>query len=358
MSNDIYRRLQQRLDTYTLGYPETESGVEIKILKKIFSIDEAELFLNLSMKLESPETVASRIGIKPEEAAEKLEQMAQKGLLFRFRIKNRVRYSAIPFIVGIYEFQLKRLDSELAGLTEAYFNETFFGNMTGSVTPLRTIPVNESIESVIQVAAYSDARELVKNAPKIAIADCICRIHQARLDISCEKPSEVCFSFGASADYYVENGMGRFIDVEEGLSILAKSEEAGLVVQPESTQNPGGMCNCCGDCCGPLRALKKLDSPADLVMNNYFAEVEAGACTGCETCLDRCQMDAIRMTGDETASILLKRCIGCGLCVTTCPGEAITLHLKPVSQHRTIPANGRELLKKTAERRGLISGSD
>ena len=33
----IYSNLRERLDTYSLGFPATKSGVEIDILKKIFS---------------------------------------------------------------------------------------------------------------------------------------------------------------------------------------------------------------------------------------------------------------------------------------------------------------------------------
>jgi NAD-dependent dihydropyrimidine dehydrogenase PreA subunit len=73
-----------------------------------------------------------------------------------------------------------------------------------------------------------------------------------------------------------------------------------------------------------LGSLKKQPVPAAAVKSNYFAAVETDECTGCETCLDRCQMEAITIE-DDTAAIDLDRCIGCGLCVTTCPTEAAQL---------------------------------
>jgi len=44
-----YRKLQQHLDRLPVGFPETESGVEIRILKYLFTPEEAEIaiFLNL-----------------------------------------------------------------------------------------------------------------------------------------------------------------------------------------------------------------------------------------------------------------------------------------------------------------------
>ena len=38
---DIYRKLQQHLDQLPIGYPPTESGNDIKILKFIFTPEEA-----------------------------------------------------------------------------------------------------------------------------------------------------------------------------------------------------------------------------------------------------------------------------------------------------------------------------
>ena len=96
--------------------------------------------------------------------------------------------------------------------------------------------------------------------------------------------------FGSMGQYYLDRGMGRKITLEEATAILTKCHEAGLVTQPATSQNPSGMCNCCGDCCGVLRALNKHPKPAEMVFSNHFATVVTDSCTGCETCLDRCQM--------------------------------------------------------------------
>ena len=44
---DIYRNLQEYLDELPIGFPATESGVEIRILKHLFTPEEAEIALNL-----------------------------------------------------------------------------------------------------------------------------------------------------------------------------------------------------------------------------------------------------------------------------------------------------------------------
>jgi len=352
MTSHIYERLREQMDQYSTGFPATESGVEMKILKKLFTEEEAEMYLELSMLLEAPDSVAARTNRLPEETAEKLESMAKKGLIFRHSKGGLKRYSASPFVIGSYEFQLKHMDKEMAELTNRYMEEVLLVNLSHNVVPLRTIPVKKSFDVVHKVAAYEDAKEILNSKDKIAVADCICRQQQRFLDKGCDKPSEVCLMFGSHADYYVENNMGRFIDKKEALEILDKCEEAGLVNQPANMVNPGGMCNCCGDCCGILRGLNQLPNPGELVYNKYWAVTDQESCIACEMCLERCQMNAIEMGADETAVIDAARCIGCGLCVTTCPSGALSLEEKPLELQVPPPADGRELMSITAEKRG------
>jgi electron transport complex protein RnfB len=353
MTASIYEKLREQLDQYSVGFPATASGVEIKILQRMFTEEEAHLYLAMTMMLEAPDAVSARTGRDPKQTAAQLETMAQKGLLFRQRKGSDVKYAAVAFVIGSFEFQLKRMDREYAELMDAYFNEGFMDfSPDKNLPPLRTIPVHRSLTVSYPVAPYAQAREIIKTKDKIALADCICRVQQGLLDKGCKKPKEVCLSFGSHAEYYVENKMGRYISQEEALAVLDQSEQAGLVNQPANMVNPGGMCNCCGDCCGVLRALNRLPKPAAAVFNNYFAQVDAEQCTACETCLERCQMGAITMQDGPAAAINPDRCIGCGLCVTTCPTEAISLQLKPEAQCSQPPSSGKDLMVKTAKIRG------
>ncbi len=347
----VYEKLREQLDQYSTGFPATKSGVEIKILKHLFSEDEALLYLDLTLMLETPDAVAERTNRDPQQVSEVLENMAQKGLIFRLRKDGNVRYGAVPFVIGSYEFQVKHMDEALAKLFEAYFQEGMLSNLSHNVSPLRTIPVNQSIDVGHKVSPYEDARQILKTKNKIALAECICRKQQEMIGKGCDKPKEVCLIFGSHAAYYVENKLARYIDQEEALTVLDRCEEAGLVNQPANMVNPGGMCNCCGDCCGVLRGLNLLSKPAEMVFNKYYAEVIDDECTGCETCLDRCQMEAITLNDDDIAVINQDRCIGCGLCVTTCPTEAIKLSVKPEDQ-QPIPPDGKALFNMTAEKRG------
>lgn len=354
MTENIYRTLQKRLDKYSLGFPATSSGVELTILERLFSEEDAAMFLALTPILETPESVATRLYGSVGDIAAQLEDMAKRGLLFRLQKNDSIKYGAIPFVHGLLEFQVKRIDREMAKLFEDYY-EAGFNNafIESSDTFLRTIPVNESIDVLQNIASYDDACEILRNVKTIVVTDCICRKLNGLIDKGCGKPLETCFMFGSMAQYYLDHNMGREIDYNEAIQILENAREAGLVTQPATSQNPSGMCNCCGDCCAILSTLNRLPNPADFIFSNHFAVVDHEDCTGCETCIDRCQMGAISMNDDDLAEINLDRCIGCGLCVTSCPTEAIRLVPKSEEKHRVPPASGVDQMIAMAKKRGV-----
>lgn len=355
MTKDIYRELQERLDHYSVGYPSTQSGIELKILKKLFSTDDAAMFLAMTQKLETSEQVARRTKRPLAEIAAKLEDMTERGLLFRLKRGGSARYGAIPFVHGLFEFQVKDLDPDLAKMVDQYHEEGFnrtFEKIGGMF--LRTIPVQKSIHVTHHVAAYDDAVSILSEKETIVVADCICRTQKKVIGKGCDKKMEACFFFGSMGQYYIDRGMGRRVEFKEAVSILREAQDGGLVTQPATSQNPAGMCNCCGDCCGVLSSIKRYPRPAEMVYSNHFAAVDPERCTGCETCLDRCQMDAIVMNDENLAVVSRERCIGCGLCVTTCPSEAMRLMPKPPGEHMTPPVSSAEQMLSMARNRGLL----
>lgn len=54
------------------------------------------------------------------------------------------------------------------------------------------------------------------------------------------------------------------------------------------------------------------------------AKVDAETCTGCESCLDACPSEAIKMEGDK-AVVIADDCVDCAVCVDECPVEAISM---------------------------------
>ncbi|MBI5568636.1 MAG: 4Fe-4S binding protein [Desulfomonile tiedjei] len=352
MTDKVYLDLREQLDQYAGGFPSTESGVEMEILERLFSPEEAEMYLGLSVMLETPDTVAERLGREPDEVAALLERMTDKGLIYRIKKGDTLKYGAVPFVPGSYDFQVKDMDTELAELCDRYFEEALGKQAIAPHPPLRPVPVNKSINYKWPVAPYDDVKAIIGSKDKISVARCICRVRQGLLDKACQKPVEVCFQFGSNAQYYVDKGMARFITHEDAFGILDRCEEAGLVPQPVIGEDSGALCNCCGDCCEILTSIKMDPKPAERVFSNYYAVVDPDACAACETCVDRCQMEAIKPGANDVAEVDRDRCIGCGLCVTTCPNQAVSLQLKAEPERREPPATTRQFFMQLASVRG------
>jgi len=71
--NRVYRDLQRYLDRMPGGFPEVESGLDIKLLKRFFTPEEAEMATQLSMK---PEPL-KRIYGRAKDSGMSLEELRQ-----------------------------------------------------------------------------------------------------------------------------------------------------------------------------------------------------------------------------------------------------------------------------------------
>lgn len=347
---EVYQKLREFLDNMPGGYPETDSGVEIKLLKKLFAPPEAEMLMYLQRLPEPVSVIAQRAGMVEDEAAELLESMAKQGSCFRMRVDDQPLYMALSFIVGIYEFHLKSIDRELSELLEEYLPYLVRQWSTIKTKQSRVVPVGSAIETAQAVETYDRVRDLIQQHDNIAVANCICRLEQGILGHECDRPHETCLVFGIGADYYVENKMARRISKEECLEIMDKAEEAALVLYPSNAQEFLNICCCCGCCCGLLRILRSYERPADHALSSFQAEIDPDLCATCGTCVERCQIEAI-VEGDEFNRVDPARCIGCGLCVSTCPEEAVGLIAKPGAA--VPPANIIERSMKMLAERGL-----
>ncbi|MDA3791930.1 MAG: 4Fe-4S binding protein [Desulfobacula sp.] len=326
----IYQKLRKFMNTLPTGFPETESGVEIKILKKLFTPEQAGLFMKLTLEPETVESVAIRTGIEPSGLNLKLGKMATQGLLFRDYKDNKTRYQVFHFIVGIYEFQLNTIDKELAEMIEEYLPH-FGMALAGAgvkTKQLRVAPVSSAIDTSSPVANYNRVRELIKNQELISVTNCICRKEQGLLENNCDYPHETCFAFGKFAHYYIDNEMGRKINVSDAMEILDLAEESGLVLSPSNTKEISFVCCCCPCCCPNIRYAKFFPKPVDMFKTYYQSYIDPETCTSCQECFERCPMEAIQ-EGEETSEIIIDRCIGCGLCVSVCPENSISLRSIP-----------------------------
>jgi electron transport complex protein RnfB len=355
MATDVYSRLAALLDDLPAGFPTTDSGVEQRILRRLFTPEEAEFALHLTLLPEPARVIARRAKIPVEEATQRLQEMERKGLIFVMHEEGKEpEYMATHWAVGIYEFQLNRLNPDLIRDLEEFGPAWFDQTAWDRAPQLRTIPIGESISAQPEVMVYERAEELVRAQDRLAVAPCICRKERRIAGEGCDKPLETCLVMGSAATYYVHNGLGRTIDQAEALAILAQAEEKGLVLQPGNAKDALNICTCCGCCCGVLRNVKRHPKPASFVASAFVATLDVETCEGCGTCETRCQMEAIYLDNGH-ATLNLDRCIGCGLCVTTCPTDSLSLQRKPEAEQPYVPKDLVDTNIKLGQARGKLT---
>ncbi len=346
---NIYIKLADFLDTMPNGYPRTESGVEIEILKKIFSEEEASLFMKLRLSFETPEQISGRTGLEIDYLKKQLPVMKDKGQIMGIQIKNFSMYRAAPYVFGIYEFQMKNMDREMALLAEKYDNEVFAEKFfTTTPALMKTIPIGVEVADDTTIEPYESIASLIEGAKSWSVRDCVCKKEKSLLGKKCDKPMEVCLSFAPVEHAFDSDIAARAITKDEAYAILKMSEEAGLVHMTSNYKSGHFyICNCCKCCCGPLSKYIAVSKKA-AAKSNYIAVVDSDACISCGVCLDRCQAGAIEMKDYA----VITDCIGCGLCVSSCPANAIKLVKREKEDMQYVPKNEREWMELRAKDRG------
>lgn len=356
--DEVYRALAERLNRNPVGAPVNETLMEI--LHKLYSETEALVgskFPLLPMPLEK---IAEITGLEQGALQNLLKGMAEKGLVLDLPRKDTTYYMLAPMVIGFFEYTFMRVRDnvnmkELAELFDRYFKnaevrEEFFGGDTKMFKALvyeSLIPV--AVET--EVLTYEKATEVIRQSGGGSISMCSCRHKATHLGKVCDAPLEVCISLGSAGRWIVHQGLGWPATVEELLGVLELTEKHSLVHLCDNVLNkPAYICNCCGCCCQVLKAVNE-ERRLAAHPSNFIPELDAGACLGCGTCAESCQINAIDM--QETASgdiplINQELCLGCGVCAAACPNGSLTmarravLHVPPASKQEQFMRIARE----------------
>ena len=356
--NDIYRRLQIHLDQFPIGFPATPTGIEIKVLKHLFSEKEALIATKLNWSYDTLENIYVRFGRKQmsiESLEKSLNNMIKKGTIKYITANDKKLYANLPLVVGIFEYQVNKLTKEFHKDFEEYLVSAFGAELLGTkISQFRTIPIQQSITPENFIANYDEVEKIIQNAEEpLTVANCVCRQSKELYDQPCEKTDlrETCFYFGKTGQLFLDQGWARQVSRDEVLTIMQQAESDGLVFQSGNTINPEFICSCCGCCCAILTKLQRLPRPSRVISSNFHAEINPELCVGCGTCVEHCLINSIKLK-DNVANIILKRCIGCGVCVPNCPEGAI--HLKKKEEEMKPPLSQEELFSQIMSKKQQI----
>jgi len=313
-----------------LGYAESERLR--RLLKRLMNKEEAEIVASLPCPVAE---LAQKLGKKEEKVNELLKGLFEKGVVFM--TSQGYRFARDIFQLHDATACDVRSDKvwgrELLDLWEDFCQAEWYADwakfvQTWKVPMWRVVPARKAVSTGTKLLASEDVEAILDKATRFALAHCSCR----RVATRCDLPVEVCLQVNRAAEYAITRGTGKELTRDEAMKIMDVAEEAGLM---HSVFNVAGVtnviCNCCADCCifyYPLAKYGVLDK--GVARSRFQAEVDKVACKGCQTCVERCPLEAVEMVkipGEKKlkAQISSEKCFGCGVCAVGCESKAIRL---------------------------------
>lgn len=343
-----YRLLQQRLDRNVTGAPM--SPVFMQILKLLFSPADAEIARQLPTNFTKLSDLAGKLQMPAAELLDILSGMAERGVVIDIERRGERYFSLAPVVIGFFEFTFMRLRpdapvAELAQLFEAYFREddrfarAVFAHETQigrSLVREEALPAGVDGQHV-EILDWERASTIVKTATDAAVSLCACRHHASHLNEACARPQRTCLSFNYGATTLVRNGVAERISNREAMDILELAKVNGLAQTADNVQrNVSYICNCCGDCCGMMSAIRRFDLRNAIVTSNWISSIDLDHCNGCGRCVKVCPVNAITIAEQQLPN-RRKRwavrdadlCLGCGVCYSACRHGALSMSPRP-----------------------------
>lgn len=324
------------------------------VLEYLLTPLQAKLAVELPLP---PEELAQKMGMDVAEVTKELDDLYDKGVIFPKNFQTKEYYRFARSVVQLHDASQSALsldpvrDRELYALWEEFCNVDWYPDVGAAFDARekpfsRVIPAYQSIQDLPGVLPHENIREMLKSQKLIAVCSCSCRKRAESMEDKCNKSHDQnCLQFNRGAEYAISRGSGRELSIDEAIELFDSTENDGLVHSWQNTDamTQTVMCNCCRDCCMNWVPLDRHGASVDKIWakSRYEAYVDENLCTGCETCVERCQFEAITMkdadgTDETVASVDPEKCWGCGVCVIPCPTEALAMKIVRPPEH--IPA--------------------
>ncbi|MFC1533379.1 hypothetical protein ACFL7M_08465, partial [Thermodesulfobacteriota bacterium] len=292
MVEDVYRKMCEKLAKRGGKYPGLDIPEFYVLVQELFTQEEAAVYNAIPRGFNQVKDIAAEAGKSEKQISSILEAMADKGLCITSTKGGDRFYNALPFAPGMFEYQFIRgtstdKDKKLAKLIHAYKAAVDAVKGPPKVTfPYeRVIPVGRKIMVGNKIHTYDQVEHYINKYDPLAVGTCFCR-HEAKLideNGDCGKPNDVCMQFGMGAQFVIDRKMSRKITKEEALSILNRSEEAGLVHASLNRQEIDFICNCCSCHCMILQTALAQPRPGFSLNSGFQPVLNGEKCTACET---------------------------------------------------------------------------
>jgi ferredoxin len=322
---DVYARLAEHLT-----YPE--SAYVIGILQQLMTPEEAGLVEDFA--LDGKKSV-----IDDAATRDALQELWRRGILRTapggYTFHSHV-FELFDFSLGVF------FDPVVRQLWKDWYEAEWARDIAQQIVRLPPlVPYNTIVPSIQSLDAFrktsgepvlpdEDPEKIVEKADVICVRECACRVMH---DI-CDHPRDVCIQFNEYAENDINRSFGRKVSSDEAVSILKLSADNGLCHNYNGYPHIHSICNCCVCACLVLNSVSRYQGTMDGVVtkSRFEAVADDQSCSGCQTCIDHCNFDAIAMVRSPgskkyKAQIDYNKCMGCGACYTACEPEAISLKL-------------------------------
>ncbi len=308
---DLILKLGQKI-TDRIGVKVTVNDPEYWGLAGVVTDEMAEVALSMKVRVPMrPEQIAKKCKKSVARTEELLKEMSVIGLIeYNWENEDLHKQYILPmFVPGCAEFMVmnaKQVEEhpELAD---------FFENMSRlpleKVTPMvppggagigmHVIPVEKAIPAKQEsVSVEHISYWLNKYKDKYAVGACSCRRQQrVRGEGTGDIEGDLCIGVGDMADYLVETGKGRYIEIDEVMEILQRAEDNGYVHQItniDGEEKIFAICNCAVGVCNGLRTSQLFNTP-NMSRSAYRASVDPAKCVACGRCVEFCPSGAAKL---------------------------------------------------------------
>lgn len=304
-------KLGQKI-TDRIGVKVTTEDPEYWGLAGVITDEMAEVCLG--MKVRKPMTVkeiAAKCGKSEARVEALLKEMSVIGMIeYNWENEDRhIQYVLPMFVPGCAEFMMMN-ESQVEEHPEL---ADFFEHMSrlplekitpmvplgGSGVGMHVIPVEKAIPAKQESSSVEHISYwLNKYKDKYAVGACSCRRQQrVRNEGTGDIEGDLCIGVGDMADYLVETGKGRYIELDEVMEILERAEEQGYVHQItniDGEEKIFAICNCAAGVCNGLRTSQLFNTP-NMSRSAYRAHVEKDNCVACGRCVEVCPVGAAKL---------------------------------------------------------------
>lgn len=308
---ELIIKLGQKI-TDRIGHKVTAEDPEYWGLAGVITDEMAEVALAMKVRVPaSAQEIAKKCGKSLERTEELLQEMSVIGLLeYNWENADRHKQYILPmFVPGCAEFMnMNREQVETHPEIARFFNEmsrlplekvTPMVPLGGAGIGMHVIPVEKAIPAEQKsVSIEHISHWLKKYEGKYAVGDCSCRRSRRIQGEGCGHLEEdMCIGVGDMADYLVETGKGRYIEIDEVMALLQRAEDNGLVHQITNIDGEDkifAICNCCVCSCYALRTSQLFNTP-NMSRSAFIAKVEEDKCVACGQCVEYCPAGAVKL---------------------------------------------------------------